>query len=109
MDKDRPVHVIILDDSRQEHCTLCGSDPAEGMELVISQLRERYGDTLALERVDLAQPGTRERFARFVEMVESHSTLLPLVIINDMATLAGMLDYRMMVEAIETAREIGDG
>ena len=109
MDRDRPIRVTILDDSRQEHCTQCGSDPAESVEFAIDQLRTRYGDALALEYVDLAQPGMRERFTRFVEMIESHETPLPLVIVNDMATLAGIPDYRMIMEAIETAREVGDG
>jgi len=45
-----PISVTIFDDSSSEHCLGC----AEPFELVIEHLKERYGDEVAVEHLDLA-------------------------------------------------------
>ena len=71
-------------------------------------LRERYADTVELEYIDLAVPAVRERRPDLAARAGALQPL-PVVLIGDIAALAGSIEYRSLVEAIETAREVNSG
>jgi disulfide oxidoreductase YuzD len=108
MNNRLPIRVTIIDDSREERCAQCGMDcsTTEALAFTREKLRERYGDTVELEYLDLAEPSVRQSHPEFVERVKAP---LPVVLIGGMATLAGNIEYRTLVEAIETVKEVGCG
>jgi len=100
-----PISVTIFDDSSSEHCLGC----AEPFELVIEHLKERYGDEVAVEHLDLAEPAARLQHQEVVNRVKETGLMLPLVAINGVLRLCGGVEYRTIVEAIETEKEVGCG
>jgi disulfide oxidoreductase YuzD len=100
-----PISVTIFDDSSSEHCLGCG----EHFELVIQHLKEKYGDEVVVEHLDLAQPATRFQHQEVVNRVKGSGLMLPLVAINGVLRLCGGVEYRTIVEAIETQKEVGCG
>ena len=100
-----PISVTIFDDSSSEHCLVCG----ERFELVIEHLKERYGDEVVVEHLDLAEPAIRLQHQEVVNRVKESGLMLPLVAINGVLRLCGGVEYRTIVEAIETQKEVGCG
>ncbi len=100
-----PISVTIFDDSSSEHCLGCG----ERFELVIEHLKEKYGDEVAVEHLDLAEPAIRLQHQEVVNRVKESGLMLPLVAIDGVLRLCGGVEYRTIVEAIETHKEVGCG
>jgi disulfide oxidoreductase YuzD len=100
-----PISVTLFDDSSGEHCLGCG----ERFDLVIERLKERYGDEVVVEYLDLAEPAARLQHQEVVNRVKETGLMLPLVAINGVLRLCGGVEYRTIVEAIETQKEVGCG
>ena len=66
----------------------------------------RYGDEVQVEYLDLAEPQARRHHPEVIEHILGQGLPLPLVAINGVPKLSGIFEYRMIVDAIETQREI---
>ncbi|TAK36869.1 MAG: hypothetical protein EPO21_01055 [Chloroflexota bacterium] len=94
---------ILNDTSHRDGCTYCfdtWSTP-EDITFIVGRLRERYGDQVTVEYVDVAlhQPDADD--ARLVELARQQGLPLPIVAINGSIKLIGAADYRVIAEAIE--------
>ena len=102
------IRVTIFDNSEGEHCSSCevGSSSREAIEFAIEHLKKRYGDEVQIEYLDLAEPQARRHHPEVVEQIVGQHIPLPLVAINGVPRLSGIFEYRMIVDAIETQREV---
>lgn len=106
MGEEKPIQVTIFDDRAAEHCPGgCG----DSLDFVTSYLKERYGETVEVEYLNLAQPAVRRRNRKILAQIEEQGLLLPLVALNGRLKLSGSVEYRAIVEAIETLKEVGGG
>jgi hypothetical protein len=56
-------------------------------------LRQRYGEGIVTEYLDLSVPENRQAYGQVVEAVDKFKLPLPLVAINGEVRLAGGVDY----------------
>lgn len=106
MGGETPIRVTIFDDSSGEHCPSgCG----DSIDFVTEYLKEKYGEAVEVEYLNLAQPAVRRRNPEIIARIEEQGLLLPLVAINGRLKLSGNMEYRAIVEAIETLKEVGGG
>ena len=98
-----PLRITIFDDSGGEHCSQCG----ESLELVLEHIRGRYGVGVEVEYLDLAQPEASLQHQGLVHRIRKGELMLPLVAIDGVLRLSGRVEYRTIVEAIETLKEVG--
>ena len=111
MKAESPIRVTIYDDSTSEHCSHCGIEwsSKEAIQFVTERLREKYGDSVILEYLDLAEPSTHRQNQEVIHKINQQGLALPVVALNGVLKLCGNVEYRMIVEAIETLKEIGIG
>ena len=103
-----PIRVTVLDDSRGEHCPAqCGAElfSADSLQFITERLKHRYGERIVLEYLDLAESPASNR--DLISRIKEHNLSLPLVAVNGVPRCSGGIDYRTIVEAIETLEEVG--
>lgn len=84
--------------------------PAEIAEFMTEHLKRRYGDAVEVQFVDLAEElPTEPKDRELREKIISQGMPLPLVAINGIPKMVGILSYRMITEAIDTLTEVSDG
>ncbi|MBI2865812.1 MAG: DUF1462 family protein [Chloroflexi bacterium] len=104
--------ITVLDDTRyHQHAGSCGMGcvPPETWEFLQKRLQERYEGTVALEYVDLSQPGGRGRHPGLEEQITARNLALPVVAIDGAVRLSGMVDYRTLSDVIEVEWEMRHG
>ena len=103
------IRIAIADDSTTPQCQArCGTDwssPA-AISLAYEQIKEKFGDRLTLEYLDMAQPTTNHYTLELKQQVRDRNLLLPLLMINGRHRISGQFDIRMLVDAIEAEIEI---
>jgi disulfide oxidoreductase YuzD len=63
----------------------------------------RYGETVQVEYVDLADPAAQVEYAHLTNAIEERSLPFPLVAINGRLRLAGTAAYYQIVPLVEEA------
>ena len=103
-----PIRVTIFDHSREEHCSgQCGLDRLQDeIAFVTEHLKRSFGDQVAVEYIDLAEPPQHEAV---MEKIRAHNLPLPVVAINGIFKLSGSIEFRAVKEAIEAQMEVGCG
>lgn len=106
------LRITVVDDSRyHQHDSDCGVGCAfpETWGFLRDRLRERFEGTVELEYVDLAQPGIEGARPELRGLLSEHNTVLPVIAFDGVVRLAGVVDYRTIVEAIEMEWEVRRG
>ena len=104
------VKITIIDDSNREKCdTSCGVDwsSAETIALASQQIKDRFGEKVQLEYLDLSKPVTNRDVLEGDELIKNKNLSFPLLLINGHPRIAGEFDIRQLLDAIEAEMEIG--
>jgi disulfide oxidoreductase YuzD len=101
-----PIKVTIFDDTGEAQCAGCYqvARSLEEVTFAIAHLKGKYGKGVTVEYVDLADDPEN---SDVIESIRSRNLPLPVVAINGVPRLAGNVEYRAIVEAIEAQREVG--
>ncbi|MBI4302668.1 MAG: hypothetical protein HY664_08685 [Chloroflexi bacterium] len=106
MPEEKPLRVTICQNSLDEGCVAgCG----EPIDFIIQHLERRYGKTVILEQVDLANHSSCEQNQQLVRDIRQNQLPLPLLAVNGIPKIYGRMDFRMVSEVIETLREAAFG
>lgn len=106
----KTTHIVILDDSRVEKCYAgCGVDwsKEEELERARENIKARFHADILLEYLDLAQPQINEKFSSVLKKARTAELLYPLLVINEDIRISGNFDFRMLVDMIAAAQELG--
>ena len=109
METKYPIQITIVDDSKAEKCDAhCGMDwsSAEVISLATKRIKERFGDRIQLEYLDLNKSMTAQYSLELSQGVSSKTLSLPLLVINGQPRISGQFDIRQLLDAIETEVEI---
>ena len=101
------IQVIIIDDSKSEECEAsCGVDwsSAEPLSLASQRIRDRFGNRVRLEYIDLSKPMNSQRYLDLTQKIKDMP--LPLLVIDGESRISGRFDIRMLLDAIEAEIEI---
>ena len=105
------IQITIINDSRQQECgAKCGIDWsfAEDMALASQRTKDRFGDGIKLEYLDLSKALANPDALKWNEVIKSKNLLLPLLLVNGQLRISGQFDIRQLLDAIDTEIEIGD-
>lgn len=103
------IQVTIVDNPKGEKCDArCGLDwsSAEAISLASERIKERFGDSIQLEYLDLSQPITNHHALELGQQVKDKNLPLPLLVINGQPRISGQFDMRQLMDAIEVEVEI---
>ena len=103
------IHISIVDDSKAERCNvLCGIDwsSAEAVSLAAERIKDRFGDRVQLEYLDLSKPITNHYHLELSHGIKNKNLSLPLLVINGKPRISGQFDFRMLLDTIETEVKI---
>ena len=106
---DHIIQVIIADDSRGEKCDAhCGIDwsSPEVIALAGQRIKERFGDKIQLEYLDLSKPITNNHALELHQIISSKNLPLPLLVINGQSRISGQFDIHLLLDAIDAEMEI---
>ncbi len=101
------VKVTIVFDSTARHCEgQCGLDWSCGEtgNLIRRRIKERFGDTVKLELVDLST--TNEDSAVLKQRLANENVQVPSLLIDSEIRIPGEFDVRQLLDAIEVEQEI---
>ncbi len=103
------MRIIIIDDSKGEKCyARCGVDwsSAEVADLAREQIKERFGEGIKLEYIDLSEAATGNRLPELDAAIRKNKLPLPVLLINGEPRISGEFDIRLLLDAIDTEVEI---
>lgn len=103
------IQITIVDDSRGEQCHAeCGLDwsAAEVIALASQRIKDRFGEEIALEYLDLAKATANRHTLELSQEINGEKLLLPLLTINGQLRISGQFDVRQLLDAIEAEMEI---
>ena len=105
------IQVTIIDNSQGSHCAECYAPggSAANVAFVVERLKARFGDSVAIEYIDLALVEDNEPNIGSLASVEAKGAPLPIIAINGVPRLSGAIAYRPIAEAIDTMREVSFG
>ena len=109
METKYSIQITIVDDSKAEKCDAhCGMDwsSAEVISLATKRIKERFGDRIQLEYLDLNKSMTAQYSLELSQGTSSKTLSLPLLVINGQPRISGQFDIRQLLDAIETEVEI---
>ncbi|MGQ9675136.1 MAG: hypothetical protein ACUVX1_05665 [Chloroflexota bacterium] len=69
--------------------------------MVAQHLRKRYGDAVRVEYYDLGKDPDRGKFPDISKLIEEKDLPVPVVAIDGVPTMAGVVDFWAIVEAID--------
>ena len=104
------IRVTFFDDASGERCPAeCGLDlaSADTLQFITERLKDKYGEAVVVEYLDLATPP--DRYKETISRIRERNLPLPLIAINGVPRCSGGVDYRTLVEAIDTLREVSGG
>ena len=104
--------VTIIDDSKGEKCEAhCGIDwsSPEAIALATKRIKDRFGDQIQLEYLDLSQPLVNDHSLELSQQVRNKKLPLPLLVINGVPRISGEFDIHLLLEAIDAELEINKG
>jgi len=103
------IQITIVDDSKGERCDAhCGVDwsSAEAIALASQRIKDRFGDKIKLEYLDLSAPMTTRRALELNRQIRNKNFPLPLLLINGQLRISGQFDIRQLLDAIDAEMEI---
>lgn len=103
------IQITIVDDSKIEKCQAhCGMDwsSPEVIALASQRIKDRFGDKIKLQYLDLAKPIANHYASELKQQVSSKKLPLPLLVINGKPRISGQFDIRQLLDAIEAEIEI---
>lgn len=103
------IQVIIVDDRNFNRCDVnCGADwsSAEVANTARQRIKERFGDRVRLDYIDLSQPATNSLTLEWRPRIGSEKLPLPLLTINGEIRISGPFDIRLLLDAIDATIEI---
>ena len=103
------IKITIVDDSKSEGCNAhCGVDwaSAEAIALATKQIKDRFGDRIELQYLDLAKPVTNPRALELNQVIENKNLPFPILIIDGKPRISGQFDIRMLLDTIDAEIEI---
>ena len=109
MEVRQTIRVTIVDDSQGVKCdALCGVDwsSTEAVALATERIKDRFGDRVQLEYLDLAKPIASHHALELSQQVRDKDLSLPLLAIDGKPRISGQFDIRQLVNAIEVEVEI---
>ncbi len=104
------IQIVIVDDSKVAKCDAeCGTDwsSAEAISLASQQIKDRFGNKIKLEYLDLSQTAAYSHALELSQDIKNKNLLLPLLLINGQTRISGQFDIRQLLDTIEAEREIG--
>jgi len=109
MEIKHAIQVTIVDDSTGEKCDAhCGVDwsSAEAISLATKRIKDRFGNSIQLEYLDLAKSITSHHALELSQQVKDKNLSLPLLLIDGQPRISGQFDIRQLLDAIEAEVEI---
>ncbi len=106
---ERDIEVIIVGDRAPAECDLnCGVDwsSVQMLALASQQVRDRFGDKVHLEYLDLSAAEGNPRAEVLRQKARSGVLSLPALVINGEVRISGHFDMRMLMDAIDAEIEI---
>lgn len=107
----RPVQVTIINDplQKQDCDGACGTDwsSLHALDTARKQIQEKFGDSINLTYLDIAEGTTTEEMEKWIERIQSKNLFAPLLIINGHMRISGSFDTRQLLDAIEATKEMG--
>jgi len=103
------IKITIVDDSKGEKCNAhCGVDwsSAEAIALASQRIKDRFGDKIQLEYLDLSKPMTNHHSLELNQRIRNKNLSLPLLLINGEPRISGQFDIRQLLDAIDAEMEI---
>ena len=101
------IQILIIDDSRSKECEVgCGVDwsSAEAIILAKQRIKDRFGDRVQLEYINMAKPTNSHRALELNQRIKGLP--LPLLVINGDSRISGQFDIRLLLDAIDAEIEI---
>jgi len=100
-----PIQVTIFDNTGETQCSGCYriGRSLEEIAVVTQHLKRRYGDEVEVEYIDLVESESGD----VMEQIRAQNLPLPVVAINGVLRLAGSVEYREIMEVIDTLKEVG--
>ena len=106
---ERIMQITILDDSKGEKCAAgCGPDwsSAEAVALASQQIKDRFGEGIRLEYLDLSKPDSAPNALQLLKKIGGENLLLPVLAVDGVARISGQFDIRQLLDVIETEIQI---
>ena len=103
------IQAIIIDDSQGEKCDAhCGVDwsSVEAITLASQRIKDRFGDRIQLEYLDLSKPVASRHALELVQGIKNKDLSLPLLLINGEPRISGQFDIRLLLDAINAEQEL---
>ena len=103
------LQITIVDDRKSEKCNAhCGVDwsSAEAIALASQRIKDRFGDEIQLEYLDLSEPVANRRALGLSQMVTGKDLSLPILLINGVIRISGQFDIRQLMDAIDAEMEV---
>ncbi len=103
------IQVTIVDDSKGEKCDAhCGVDwsAVEAITLASQGIKDRFGDKIQLEYLDLSKPIANRRALELFQGIKNKDLSLPLLLINSKPRISGQFDIRLLLDAINAELEL---
>ena len=105
------IQIAIVDDSRSERCEAhCGVDwsSAETIALASQRIKERFGDRIHLEYLDLSNPRINYQALELNQGIKNKELPLPVLVVNGHPRISGQFDIRQLLDVIDAEVEIGN-
>ena len=103
------IQVSIIDDSKGEKCDArCGVDwsSVEVITLASQRIRDRFGDKMQLEYLDLSKPIANRHALELFQGAKNKELSLPLLLIDGKPRISGQFDIRLLLDAINAELEL---
>ena len=103
------IQTVIIGNSKGEKCDArYGIDwsSAEVIARAREQIKDRFGDGIQLEYLDLAEATLDHPALEGNQVIMNKSLPLPLLLINGEPIITGEFDIRLLMDAIDTEMEI---
>jgi hypothetical protein len=101
------INLTIVDSSLHQSCSgNCGKDWSinDTLHAARQRIRERFGDRVKLEYLDMAKAKNFSKTKRIKAIVGEMP--LPVLLTNDRPRIAGEFDLRQLMDVIETDLEV---
>ena len=105
------MKIMILGGDAEVECEAsCGEDwsSREAITLASERIKERFGEDISLEYVDLTADSAEKNTREWKEMIKSRGLTLPLLLLNGELRISGQFDIRQLLDVIEVEREVGN-
>ena len=106
---ERALQVVVVDDSKGEKCDArCGVDwsSVEAVNLASQRIKERFGDRIQLEYLDLSEPATGRRALELLQGIKNESLSFPVLLIDGKPRISGQFDIPLLLNAIDAEMEL---